>query len=226
MIMNAKIMTLKPLPQPKTLKEMAYSSIKEAILTGVMESGVIYSEPSLGEMLNISRTPTREALQRLAGEGFVEAIPKRGYKIKSLSISEINNLYDFRMTIELAIVKIAASVMTKEDNIVLDEIMRQDQHYAETEDIENFIRTNRSLHRFLAERTRNPYFIESLDKILELIEWAALDVPDRTTRAPQAIEEHKAIIMALQSGDGEQACEAMENHLMISKKMALRARGV
>lgn len=220
--MPNSILSLKPLTPPKTLKEMAYKSIKEAILTGDMKKNAFYSEPSLAKMLDISRTPIREALQDLSGEGFVEAVPKRGYRIRSFDVEEVENLYDFRMAIELAIVSRVAEMIDEYQLVQIENIHRLDNLAAEKNDLKSFVKINRDFHRYLASLTNNPYFIDSLNKVLELIEWAALNVPGRDRRPPQAVKEHKRIFNALKEKNPNKAHAAMEAHLISSKKQALK----
>ena len=201
---------------------MAYKSLKEAILTGDMKPNAFYSEPSLAKMLEISRTPTREALQDLAGEGFVEAVPKRGYRIRSFQPEEVENLYDYRMAIELAIIKQVAGTIDKYQLMEIENILRLDQLAAEKKAIKSFVKINRDFHRYITSLTRNSYFIDSLDKILELIEWAALNVQDRDRRPPHAVKEHEEILTGLKEKNPDKAHAAMEAHLLTSKRLALK----
>lgn len=218
--MSVSLLNLKPISPPKTLKEMAYASLKEAILTGGMKPGEVYSEPSLSAMLNISRTPVREALQDLAGDGYVQAIPKRGYLVSSFQPDKIENLYNYRMAIELAIIKQISGTIDEYQLMEIENILRLDQLAADNKDMTAFVRSNREFHRYLASLTKNPYFMDSVEKMLELIEWAALHVEDRDHRPHRAAKEHRYIYLALKDDDTDKAYAAMESHLAITKKLA------
>ena len=219
--MSTSVLSLKALTPPKTLREMAYKSLKEAILTGDMNPNEFYSEPSLAKMLQISRTPIREALQDLAGEGFVQAVPKRGYRVRSLQSEEVENLYDYRIAIELAIIKQVAEMIDEYQLIEIEKILRLDHLAAEKRNIKSFVKINRDFHRYLASLTNNLYFTDSIEKILELIEWAAMNVQHRDRRPPDAVIEHNEIFMALKGKNPDKAYAAMEAHLLTSKKLAL-----
>lgn len=220
--MTDKRFKLDPVDVPKTLKDLAYVSIKEAILTGSMKQNEFYSEPSLSAMLEISRTPTREALKDLVGEGFVRAIPKRGYQVKSLQPEEVKNLYDYRIPIELAIIKQVSEKISDVHLIELENNLRLDRLASEKNDIKSFLENNRHFHSCLASITNNNYFIDSVNKILELTEWGALNVQKRDLRQLRAVKEHENIYLALKQGDAEAAYRAMEVHLIVSKKLALK----
>lgn len=218
--MSPAILNLKPLTPPKTLKEMAYTSLKDAILTGNMKPDEVYSEPSLSEMLDISRTPVREALQDLAVEGYVQAIPKRGYQVNSFKSDKIDHLYDYRLAIEVAIIKQICGNINDYQLLEIENILHLDRQASENDNIAAFVKSNRDFHRYLASLTQNPYFINTVDRILELIEWAALNVEDRVLRPQQAVKEHESIYQALKDNNVKNACEAMESHVTVTKKLA------
>ncbi len=220
--MSMTVLSLKPIAPPKTLKEMAYASIKEAILSGGMQPDQIYSEPFLSELLNISRTPVREALQDLAIEGYVRALPKRGYQVSSFQPEKIEHLYDYRMAIELAIIRQITGKLDQHQLREIERILRFDRLVEQEEEITSFVRTDRDFHRYLASLTNNPYFIDAVDRLLELIEWAATQAQNHTRRPAQATREHLDILQALKERDPAKACAAMEAHLLISKRLVLQ----
>lgn len=220
--MNKDYLHLKPLDPPATLRQLAYQSLKDAILTGDMTPEEFYSEPLLAKMLNISRTPIREALQDLAGEGFVEAVPKRGYRITSLQSDEVEHLYDYRMAIELSIIEQVSGAIDEAGLEKIETILHLDHRASEDKSMKSFVKVNRDLHRYLASLTGNPYFIGSLDKILELTEWVALNVKRRELRPPHAVREHEKIYRALKEKDSKKAYGAMRRHLQTSKRLALQ----
>ena len=220
--MTDKRFKLDPVDVPKTLKDLAYVSIKEAILTGSMKQDEFYSEPLLSAMLKISRTPTREALKELVGEGFVRAIPKRGYQIKSLQPEEVENLYDYRIPIELEIIKQVSEKISDVHLIELESNLRLDRLASEKNDIKSFLENNRHFHIYLASITKNKYFVESVNKILELTAWASLNIQNRDIRKLRAVKEHENIYLALKQGNAEAAHRAMKVHLLVSKKLALK----
>jgi DNA-binding GntR family transcriptional regulator len=185
-----------------------------------MKVDEVYSEPSLSEMLDISRTPVREALQDLAVEGYVQAIPKRGYQVISFESYKIDHLYEYRLSIELAIINQVCVTIKPHQLLEIENILHADHLAAENEDVATSVKRNRDFHHYLASLTQNPYFSNTMERILELIEWAALNVKNRVRRPQQAVQEHKSIYKALKENDANKAREAMEAHLSITKKLA------
>jgi DNA-binding GntR family transcriptional regulator len=76
----------------KSLTETAYAVLRERIITGELAPGTDVSEPELAEQLSVSKTPVREALARLCVEGFMEAYPRRGYRVTPVTIKGMNAL--------------------------------------------------------------------------------------------------------------------------------------
>ena len=83
-----------------TIKEQVYEIIKDKILSGELKSGDWLQESKLAESLNVSRSPVREALKELVGEGLLENIPNKGVFVKTLSIKDIYNIFEFREVME------------------------------------------------------------------------------------------------------------------------------
>ena len=79
--------------ESKPLREKIADIIRTDIIRGVYRNGERLVEPKLAKTLGISRTPIREALRQLEGEGFIEIVPRRGAVVKELTIKDIDDLY-------------------------------------------------------------------------------------------------------------------------------------
>lgn len=84
----------------KRLQEQAYDYLKELILSGEMIENEIYSETKLASEIGISRTPIRDALQRLSQDGFIDIIPSKGFRIHQITANEIVEIFQIRSAIE------------------------------------------------------------------------------------------------------------------------------
>lgn len=85
----------------RSLNEISYQKIKEAILTSRLQPGHKLSHQDLAELLGVSRTPVRESLERLLQEGYVTRILNRGFFVAKISLSEAHELYGMREALEL-----------------------------------------------------------------------------------------------------------------------------
>ena len=98
---------MRKLKIPNNLTALAYHSIKEHILDGRLDEDSRLTERSLSSRLGISKSPIREALNRLEAEGLIHIEPRKGAYLRRLSMSEMNELYHLREALEVHVVRIA-----------------------------------------------------------------------------------------------------------------------
>lgn len=96
-----------------SLKDHVYNYISERINNGMLKAGDRIPEPQISEELNISRTPVREALMQLASDGYLDSMPRRGFRVKSLDVNKARQLYEVIGTLEGRAAAICADVITE-----------------------------------------------------------------------------------------------------------------
>src|SRR6201986_4630403 len=101
--------------------------IEEAIVSGELEPGTVLRQEQLSEQFNVSRTPIREALRRLAALGLVSFVPNRGVRVRTISREELHEAFMVRAELEALATEVAAAKMTPED---LPELREAEQHFA------------------------------------------------------------------------------------------------
>lgn len=186
------------------------SIIREQILKGTYAPGQRLYEAELAEKLGTSRSPVREAFQRLASEGLVRLVPNRGAFVFTLSPAEMEELLEVREILELAAVELAAKRGTKEQLARLrtivettDDTIRKQEYYPR--DI-NF-------HLQVFESAGNAKLSAIYTDVNTQIRLAqTLSVSD-LKRAHTARDEHLPILEALEHRDAEGAKQAMKVHL-------------
>src|SRR5256886_12817573 len=99
--------------------------IEEAIVSGELEPGTVLRQEQLSEQFNVSRTPIREALRRLAALGLVSFVPNRGVRVRTISREELHQAFMVRAELEALATEVAAAKVTPED---LEELRVADQH--------------------------------------------------------------------------------------------------
>ena len=211
-----------PLQRPKSLNDLAYGSLKNAILTGRMVSGEIYSELELARRLGISRTPVREALLRLAAENFIVFHPKKGLSVNFFSKEDIENLFELREAIEERAVSKITGTLTK------DQIQKMKDILAEQEDCTKnhydemlFLEIDKKFHLFLIEASGNRFMVQTYNNIRDYITIPAREALMKKGRATEVLQEHRAIVKALSEGNVGNVKEAVKKHLINSKVMAM-----
>ncbi|GGL81500.1 hypothetical protein GCM10011392_40170 [Wenxinia marina] len=106
-----------------TIRERTYNALLEMITIRQLQVGQVIDEVSLARMLNVSRTPLREAIRQLVIEGLVTARPYRGHAIRSLTTKELNDLYSVRKELEVLAIRGAVPRMTDADIAELEGLL-------------------------------------------------------------------------------------------------------
>ena len=159
-----------PAKSAASLMEQAYGKIRRQILSCRLPPGSEITEIDIAERLSISKTPVREALGRLHLEGFVRAIPRRGYQITPLTISDMNELFDARAVVEGGTIALAAARITDAELNELNRLadVSYDKEAAST--LDSFISANRDFHIAIAKASNNQRLIETTVRQLDELE--------------------------------------------------------
>lgn len=215
------------------LANKAYELIKEAIIQGRFAPGTWLQEEQLTEALGISRTPLREAFNRLKSEGFIEVTPRRGAHIVDLSSSEIDDLFEVRQVIETMFFIRAAQNMSKERVLAFKETLtRQEMEMrgSETdskiwhESRAKYLKTDRALHDALIAATRNKYWEVLYYNIRDRIEIYANRLSFDREWFGVIIEDHYHIIEAILDRNFEAGKQAMAQHIHNVREAIFRIR--
>jgi len=194
---------------PDNLTTLAYKTIKSYILEGRLDEGSRLTEEFLSQQLGISKSPIREALNRLESEGLIRIEPRRGAYLRSFSVKEIADLYDFREALEVHAVRTAA--VTPELLEDLRQIAERAQQYLEADDKPRYIDEVANFHARIAESTGN----ERLSRALENLQLQIWLFRGKTydLSASNAVVMHTALVKALAEGDRETAQQLMREHI-------------
>ena len=196
---------------PPSLAEIAFQAIKKAILEKRLVPDVIYNEKVLADELGFSKTPVHEALTALSVKGFVTIIPRKGFQVRALSVKNIQDMYEFRTTLERAVVVKIVSYITDESIDHLKSIL---DRIASTDDPTQLGDLDRDFHTYLASLTENLYIIEALDNLWELCAWIAVRAMTNDIRNHEPMfQEHLKIWEGLKARDAQGAIKAMDQHL-------------
>ncbi len=215
---NYSLQTISPVP---SLKDIALTTIREAILTGQLAQGVMHAEGNLANNLAISRTPVREALIHLASQGLIIYFPRKGFQIKSLTEKEVRDLFELRLALELAVIRHITPKLSAESLAEIERIRTDYRKALENGDSEVSIRANRDFHRSLANLTENNYLINALEQIRDLIDLASFRSLETSSRAREAAGEHEGIISEIMGKSLQGALREMEGHIRTTEQKVL-----
>jgi DNA-binding GntR family transcriptional regulator len=200
------------------LGEAVFRSLCEALQAGNYRAGDRLREEEVAQRLNVSRTPVREALGRLAARGFVQPAAGRGLVVRNLDISEVLELYAMREILEGAAARLAAEHASRPE---IDAMTDIEQAFTENSgDATEMAKLNRAFHEAMCRAARNRY-LDNASK--ELQDWIALLGPTTfsiTGRPSMSHKEHQAIINAIAARDADKAEKLARAHI----REALRCR--
>jgi GntR family transcriptional regulator, rspAB operon transcriptional repressor len=206
-----------------TLSERVYQALKRDIIRGLHPAGEALGEKALARMYRGSRTPVREAAVRLQQDSLLRIVPNRGYFVSSMTISWLNEIYEFRAAVEGACAELAARKAT--DQALLKELAALAQTEYETNDsasYERFIQADTQFHIGIARLTRNPMLVRAVSDMrchMERVMYAAIDI-GYYGEAP--VQEHEVIIQAIRNQDADLARKLMYDHILQSRGKVLR----
>lgn len=203
----------------KSGQKDAYEMVLEAIDVGIYKPGDRLVESELAERFGVSRTPIREALQRLETQSLLTR-DGRSLIVASLSHSQLAELYVVRSELEGLAASLAAQHATPEEIRVLRDMVEEDR--TRLDDPAALSRSNRRFHKQLHLASHNRYLVQQLDLVHRTMALLATTSLAAEGRSEIAVSEHDAIVSALENHDRKAAQAALKTH--ISKAFETRLK--
>ncbi len=188
----------------------AYDMILEAIDVGVYKPGDRLVESELADRFGVSRTPIREALQRLETQSML-ARDGRSLVVASLDHSQLSELYVVRSELEGLAARLAARHAAAEEISVLEQMIEEDKRLVD--DPPALARANRRFHRQIHLASHNRYLVQQLDLVYRSMALMATTSLAATGRGVEALEEHARIVAAIKAQDEDGAYIALKSHI-------------
>ena len=188
----------------------AYTLILAAIDDGTYRPGDRLVESELAERFGVSRTPIREALQRLETQSLLTR-DGRSLIVASLDHNQLAELYVVRAQLEGLAARLAAKHASVEEVRVLRDMVADDRKLVN--DPKALSRANKRFHKQIHLASHNRYLVQQLDLVhrtMALLATTSLAVEGRSAKA---VSEHDAIVTAIEARDGDAAAEALRNHI-------------
>ena len=205
----------------KPLNEQAYDHLQKLITDGQLSYHEIYSETKLAKELGISRTPFRDAIHRLAQEGYIDIIPSKGFRLHQITERDVIETFQIRTALETyCTMQIARDVKEKNNAGLrsffkeldwlkenMKEVMENDQG------IDEFCEYDFRFHRKIIDYLENEQFSSVFASFLYRMKRLAKLSLQHDGRMAQTVEEHQAILDAMKNGDTEHIYEITMVHM-------------
>ena len=206
-----------------SLADQAYKALKQDIITCSLRPGQQVVQAQLSEHYGYGATPVREALQRLEQEGFVEAVPRFGYVISSITLRDVGEIYELRLIIESSAAALAATRGSDEELEVICEDCDFSYVYGDTESYTDFLSRNVEFHRSVAVAAGNERMVDFLTGLLQemtRIFHLGLDLRDS---AEEMRREHIELAETLVSRDADRAEQIVREQIEASQGRVFEA---
>lgn len=201
------------LARPAALKDWAYETIKAEILNLRIRPGAVLHVNDLADQLAVSRTPVREALLRLEGEGLVRVESRVGFFVTEITRDDLENLFELRALLEGYAAQTAAPFLTEDD---IDQIERAFDSCSQAigqGQVQEFMEADVAFHTLLMERAPNPRLAEMMSLLEDLTHREHVLGLRSSENVRESCAEHQEILKALRRQDGELAGQLMRKHL-------------
>ena len=212
-------MTKVAMQDPKHAQKDAYQLILEAIDSHIYKPGDRLVESDLADRFGVSRTPIREALQRLETQSLLTR-DGRSLIVASLDHTQMAELYVVRGELEGLAARLAARHATPEEIRVLKDMVQADRKLLG--DPPALSRANKRFHKQIHLASHNRFLVQQLDLVHRSMALLATTSLAAEGRGDDALAEHDAIVEAIAAGDGDAADKALREH--ISKAFVTRLK--
>jgi DNA-binding GntR family transcriptional regulator len=214
-IKNRKEIDRYLIPLPRTMSEFVYGSLKEAIINNELKANQRINEKELADRFHVSRTPIREAVLRLATEGFVKIDSYRRAIVKEISFEELRDILEVLGALDrLAIVQ-AINNMTTEDVKKLETLTNKMEKKCNLNSVEKFIELNAEFHNELWKYVSNKFLLEILHFVRDKKErysYARLYLYKTPGFLEKSMKHHKELMEAVKFKDIEKLKKMIVQH--------------
>lgn len=202
------------------LSESVYISVKEGISGGRFKPGDRLREVSIAELLNVSRTPVREALRRLESEGLVTNAPARGLVVTALDRQQVLELYVLREILEGTAAAFAANRASETEIATLFDILEEEARHLQ--DAKKLAEINRHFHQALHAASHNRYLIAAVNTLtnsMHLLGGTTLSMPGR---AAASHKEHAELVSHIEQRNPATAEQIARQHIREARRLRLQ----
>ena len=210
-------------PAIPLLTDRAYERIKHDIMTCAITPGTEVSEPQLCTHYRLGKAPVRMALIRLAHDGLLRAIPRRGYMVTAITLKDIHDVFELRLMLEPQAAHMAAGKVDVQRLRVLDEACRPGYQSDDIKSITRFLEANKAFHVAIAQATGNGRLAIMVSQLLDQMTRLLHLSLGLRNRSQEMQHEHRALVKALARGDSETAERISREQIEAARGMVLSA---
>lgn len=199
--------------QHRNLYREVADRVRELIEQGVLAPGERISEKKLCEQFGVSRTPLREALKVMASEGLVEILPNRGARVTRLTVKKVRNTYDVMAALEGLSGELACQNITDEEIAAIQRLHDTMLEHYRRRELQPYFRVNQQIHERIIAAADNDVLEEMYNNLSQRVKRVRYSKKMTDDFWKRAVEDHEAMIEALQKRDGLMLGRILREHL-------------
>lgn len=199
--------------QDPSLRQRIGEELRAAVVAGEMVVGEVYSVPSLAEQFGVSITPVREAMLDLVGEGLLEPVRNKGFRVRELSDAELDDITEARQLLEPPVMAALAGRLNPAAIAELRRLSQAVANHARRGQIVEYVLADLALHRRLFELHGNEALTEIVMRLRTQSRLFGLEQLAAQGRLEASAGEHDELLDAIAAGDGKRAAATMRRHL-------------
>lgn len=206
----------------RPIREIVYEELRKAIFDGRIKKGEHLVESIIGEEMEVSRTPVREALRQLEAEGLVSNVPRRGAIVQGITKEDAVEIYDLREVLEGLVVRLACKNITDEDIIRLKDILKKMEETISKKDDESYLNIHGDFNTIIFNRANSKRLQSLMTNIYDYLASLRSISLQKEDRRISALEEHRQIVYALEKRDEEAVEKLAREHVRKAKEAFLK----
>lgn len=197
-----------------TTTDRVFATLRESIVSGEFPAGSLHSIYRLADLLQVSRTPVREAILRLADIGLVTIERNRGVRIRSVTVADVRDVFQLRLLLEVPAAAYAAAQADAATVGLIESELRDMFRCAEADDEPQFSAHDRLLHRAIGAATGNSRLQAEVAMLRDSIQSRGASTIRRSRGMSELAQEHAPIVEAIATRDAAEAARCMREHLV------------
>jgi len=198
----------------KSMGQHVFEHLKKAIINGELVSGMRLVESRIADAMDISRTPVREAIHKLEREGFLEKLPRGGFKVLGLTSADIQETFGIRSVLESYAARLAAIQHTEKELIPLERKIEQYQAHLEQGNLDALPEINTEFHDMLYALSRSPRLIRMINGLRDQIYRFRQIILKIEDLANTSNRDHRMMLALIRKRDAEGVERLVRDHIL------------
>lgn len=202
-------------PLPRTMSEFIYNNLKAAIINSKLKANQRINEKELAERFRVSRTPVREAVLKLAAEGFVQIDSYRRAVVKEISYKELKEIFEVLGALDRLAVSLAVDNLTLKDTKKLEQLAKKMEKNCTPNSIEKYLELNVAFHNEIWKAVPNKLLVETLHSVrdkLSRYNYAQIYAFKKPGTLERSMQQHRELLKAIIAKNKEKLRNLIVKH--------------